>query len=387
MGTNEKKSGVFLFILLLIAIMFTAYIAYLKSNNIDISKIGLKKLVSAAIQGHEIDADNANIFEIGYEAKDKPSFEVYREWLIKCTLYSVTAIDKKGEEQWSIPILLNKPMLQSQGGRLLVSDIGGRSIYVIEGKNIKWQKAVDGNIINASINETGYVSVVHETEGYKGMVSVYDVDGQEIFHRYINETFVLSSQVMASGQQIIINNIDASGSTAYTCIDFTDLMGNPFAALVPEQGAIYPFILALSDDSFALANDVSIIYYNKNREKLWENKYKKIYGCKEISDKSFIAAVDDINDTGGRQKFSGVIILNKDGRITARCPIDGQVCNISTFKDIAAVNNKREVYFINSKGTLEGKYSSITDIEKVIFFNKNEAALITKSRIIIINIK
>ena len=386
--TNEAKSGnkskLLLFLLFIAVIMLTAYTAYLKSGNKDLAKIDLKKLISTAMAESSYEEGETNVTEIKYEAKDKPNFQIYKDLIIKCTLYSITALDKNGEEQWSIPVLLNMPLLKSSEARLLVADIGGRAIYIVEGKSIKWQTNVEGNIINAHINEKGFISVVHEVEGYKAAIVIFDPDGQEVFTRYIADNFVLSCEVLPSEQQIIINSLDVSGANAGSYIEFTDLTGNPFAALVPEQGQIYPFLLSLSDNSFVLLNDTTYIYYNKNREKLWENKYKKIYASGVFSDKYFIVAA---NKDSVKDELTQVFILNKEGKEIAKQNIGGQIYNISTNHDIAAVNNKREVYFINNKGGFENKYSSISDIEKVLFFNKNEAALITKNCITIIKIK
>jgi len=62
------------------------------------------------------------------------------------------------------------------------------------------------------------------------------------------------------------------------------------------------------------------------------------------------------------------------------------VSNIAAYKDIAAVNTGREVYFIDSKGNLISIYNTISDIKEVHFLNRNEAVLITLNSIYIIKI-
>jgi len=383
---DSRISGFLLFLLLVAVIVFIAYKAYLKSNEGNFTNIDIEKLISKALDDSE-EVEEKKIVEVKYEIKDKPYFEVYNDWIIKCTIYNVTALDRNGREQWSIPLLLNKPMLKTGKSGLLIVDIGGRNIYFIKDKNIKWQKAVDGDIINADISEDGYVTVVHKMEGYKALVVLFDPEGQEIFRRYIAETFVISSKVSPSGDQVIINCLDVTGANASSYIEFTDFLGNPFAALVPKEGCMYPVLLVLNDSTFSLLDDTTMICYDKNREKTWENEYERIYAGNVLSGKYFIIAVKD--DSDGRSNLTDILIINKNGQEICKQAIDGEVYNIfvSSDHDIAAINNKREVIFINSKGKILGRFSSISDIQKVLILSKNEVAIITKDNITITEIK
>ena len=73
---------------------------------------------------------------------------------------------------------------------------------------------------------------------------------------------------------------------------------------------MYPVLLFLNDGSFALLNDTTIIYYNKNREKFWENKYEKIYASGVLSGKYFIIAAK--NDSS-RSNLTDIFIINQNG--------------------------------------------------------------------------
>lgn len=380
---ENKKAGFFLFLLLIVFTLFISYTAYLKSNEKGLLKVDFKNLISSLITENPTGTEKEEDIEIMYEVKNKPSFQVYKDLIIKGTTFSITALNKKGEEQWSIPILLSKPLMQSSQAGIFVADIGGRAIYLIEGNNIKWKTSVDGDIINAHINDKGFVSVVHKAEGYKGAIIIFDPEGREIFKRFIADTFILSCQVFPTSQQIAINSLDITGTNVGSHIEFTDLSGEPFAALVPEPEDIFPFLFPLTDNSFALMSDTTFVYYNKNREKLWENKYKEIYAAGVISDKSFVLAS---NQDSNKDNASDISILNKDGKEIMKQVVQGKVYSMSTFNEIIAVNNKREVFFFNSKGGLVNKYSSISDVERVLFLNRGQVALITKNSIIIVKI-
>lgn len=381
--SSNKKSAVILFALLFIGIMFIAFTSYLKSKDINISDVDINELFNRVIQKKADGEEGLKLWEIEFGVKDRPSFIVYKDLLIKSTLHGITAMDKKGDEQWGVPINMNKPLLKTRGTNVVVADIGGKLILSIAQKGVKWEKTIEGNIINADISKKGFITVVHEVEGYKGMVEVFDPEGQEVFKRYIIDTYVFSSEVLPSEDSVIINSIDISGIGAASYMEFTDLLGNPFAALLPRENQVYPLILMLEDNSFTVANDTSIIYFDKNRNEVWEKKYKKVYSIDIIANKLFIVAANNKNTTN----TSEIFLINREGKVLKSYPLNAKVNNISTYQDIGAVNTGREVYFINNKGEQIVKYSSMSDVMEVHFLSKNEAAVVTRSSIDIIKIR
>jgi hypothetical protein len=380
--SNGKKSGAILFVLLFIAIVFTAFTAYLKSIDANINLNNIKNLFNSTIQKGVVE-EELKLREIRYEAKDRPNFIVYKDLIIKSTLHGITAIDKKGNEKWSFPIKMNKPLLKTKGLNLVAADVGGTMVLAIDQKGVKWEETLEGDIINADISKKGFITVIHEVEGYKGIVRVFDPEGQEVFKRYIIDTFVFSGEVLPSGESVIINSIDISGIGATSCIEFTNLLGNPFAALLPRENLMYPFVFTLEDDSFSIANDTSIICFDRNRNEVWEKKYKKVYSIDVIDDKLFIAAVSS-NDTANT---SEILFITREGKVLKSYPLKREVNNISTYRDIVAINTGREVYFINSKADLILKYNSLSDVLQVYFFSKDEAAIVTRNSVDIIKIQ
>ena len=391
-NTEEKMSfwkkhkilKTIIFILLFIAILLLAYAAYLKSGGLDANTF---EIISGKIlkvfSRNAIDDEERKIYEISFESKEKPEFTTYDNIIIKCTLYGITSFDKKGNELWSVTVKLDKPLVKTKGCNVLVYDFGGRQMFILNSKGVEWEKSFDGDIINADINKQGFVTVLHELEDYKGIVKVFSPDGQEIFRRIIANTFIFSGEVFPSGNTVVIHGIDISGIGATSHIEFTDLTGQPYAALRPQEDVIFPFLFVFDDDSFIVANDKTVIYFNKNRNKIWSNDYNKVCGAGILNDKFLVAAVNSKEESD-----SCVIeIIDRQGNTVGEFrPGDSMVSNIAAYKDIAAVNTGREVYFIDSKGNLISIYNTISDIKEVHFLNRNEAVLITLNSIYIIKI-
>lgn len=381
-----KRSGIIVFFLLLLVITAIAIAMYFKSQGLELGNISVDEFLQDLIgeskaAANDVDRD----FEISYEVKEHPSFGVYKDVLVKCTGEYLIALNKKGEEQWKIPVLLDKPLIKTGGQDMLIADIGGRNLYIINGKSIKWKISTEADIINADISEDGYVTVVQEQVGYKARVTVYDPNGMDIFARNIVESFVISAMVSPSGKQVLINGLDVSGVNATTTLEFTDILGNPSAAKTLKQNEIFPSVLYLGDNSVVSAGGKFVTYLDKNRELKWEKEFDNIMSTAVLQNKYIAIAHSGIgNGAGGNETVVEIFGIN--GHKTAEFLPEDRVAGLSGYSDMLAVNTGREVYFINSRGKLIGKYTAKADIKSVYFFSKLEAAVITKTNVVIFNI-
>jgi hypothetical protein len=139
-------------------------------------------------------------------------------------------LNKKGDEEKVLQVALGKPVIKSAGNFAVIGDIGGKDIYVINGKELSWSRRIENRILNIDINEKGYVAVVHEVKGYKAGVTVFNPQGMERFTRTIAESFILSAKVLPSGRQLLINRVDTSQINANTDLEYNDISSEkPFS--------------------------------------------------------------------------------------------------------------------------------------------------------------
>jgi hypothetical protein len=380
-----KKSNIFIMLFLVIIVFAIAFFAYLKSESIDISNISMKELAVriAAIRDKKPKADS--IVDIPYDIKERPVFDCYDNIIIKSTADGVKGLDKKGEELWFRSYPMGEPVIKTSASGILVFDMGGNEVCVLNGKGIKWDIKTDKSIMNADISQSGHVVVVQEAEGYKAKIRIFDPMGIEIFSRNIAEKFVISSKVSPSGKQLLINSIDASGAAATTSIEFTDMLGNPFAARVPKQNCILPSIWYLEDDSVFAVGDSYIVYYDKNREEKWGKEFKRIYSSSVVSGNCLAVALSSDETAAGLGKnATDIQVLNKKGQQVSSYKIGDVVINLEAFNDIIVANTGREVYFLDTNGKLYSKYTSKSDIYYVRFLNNSDAAVITKGSVVIV---
>lgn len=397
MGFPEKNTkveqasngmNIFLFFVLVIIIICTAAVAYLNSRGIDLKSVSLKELVENKFFIEGKDKYEINSYEIKYDANMHPVFGTHKNYIVKCTKDSIKYLDKKGEEQWSFPVLLNKPLIKSAGAYLMVADLGGKDIYVFSGKDKKWEKKLDNNIINADISKSGYVSVVHEEQRCRAAVTVFNRQGMSHFTAGRAENFILSSMVSPSGNKVFINSIDSGGINIKPVLEITDIYGTVLAGRPPKETGIFASIWYLNDDVLLAVGDSDVVLLGKDLKEKWHRIVKgKIYSSGIVKGKYPVIALSSEESTGvfGGDK-TDVLIMDSDGKKVADYHIKEEVKSIKVYDNTIAANSGRHVYFIDSNGKLIGNYNSKAEIKDVQFFNNKEVLVVTRDSIIAVEI-
>lgn len=392
-GTGGARSrgaaGIVSFLLLFSMVAAIAFAMYLKSMGVDLNEANIKELAerfltSDLMPGVNEEMPDGKIFEMEYDLSERPVFCAYKDSVIKCTKDYIKAFDKKGGEIWTKSVSMRNPLVKTNGLLLLVVDIGGNDILVMSGKSVKWEERANERIINAGINEDGYVTVVQEGRDCRNRVRVFDPRGIEMFSRSIQKNFVLAACVSPSGEQFLISSLDASGAVASPVLEFFDMRGNLIAAKIPESGTIFPVALYLRNDFLAAASDSLIVCYDGGRNEVWRKEFDRICSLETLLGKYVVAAVSGSKSSSGSAPEIQIFGVKGDRAVSG--PIEGEIRNIRAYEDIIAVNTTREVYFINAKGSLVRKYGFKTDVIDVYFFSRLEAVIVAKNMIAIVRI-
>ncbi|MCX7841835.1 MAG: DUF5711 family protein [Clostridia bacterium] len=381
-----SKASIIMFFLLLAMIFAVAVLVYLQSQDVDIKSIKaeevLKKIFSAANEK----SDGEKSIEIPYDDKEGCVFTTYKDQIIKCSRNGIRGLDRNGNEVWSVYASMNSPRIKA-GPDLVAYDAGGRELYVLSGKTVKWSRKLDNNIISADISESGHVSVIQEFKGYKGAVTIFNLQGNEFFTRTYAENHVLSSRVSPDGKYVLVNLVDTSDIHAGTSVEITDMLGKPNAAKILRPGELLPVFGFLGHESIMYAGDNMVMCIDKAGKEKWTQEFpgRNVFSARTALGKYVFLAVSKEGKPGVFGSSSTEVrVLNSDGRQAAIFNIQGSAKNIRTYGDLAAVNTGREVYFADTRGRLTGKYTSKSDINDVHFLNKQEAVVITKSTIAVV---
>jgi len=287
---DSSKYAVVVSLLLIILILCIAFLVYLKNQGLSIKELNINELFSKGIPAAEERAGGEVISEFKYTREESVGFGVYDGLFVRCGSDGIRFLDEESVEQWSKPLLMNKPMVKSSGSYLLVADSGGKDIYLIKGRSVRWNEKLENAIINADVNKKGFVSVVTEKEGYKGEVIVYDSYGNWMFTTVRAEDFILSARVLASSQRTLITTVNTSGDAVKTNLEFVDMHGET-QATVTTKDEIVSSAVELGNGWVVAAGSKSILCINSKGETVWKHSFDRIYSITSLSGNKAVAAV------------------------------------------------------------------------------------------------
>lgn len=120
-----------------------------------------------------------NVYEnnlpfIEIDSIDAKNIYAYGKNIIVLEENILKAYNKMGNEEYSLDVKIKNPFFVSCGNYLCLADKNGKKIYLISGRNILWQRDLEGEISNISINKNGYIAVTTSDTGYKAIIEIYE---------------------------------------------------------------------------------------------------------------------------------------------------------------------------------------------------------------------
>ncbi len=383
---NSNKSSLIMAVLLLAVIVVTAFIVYLKSQDIDLGNFNVMdfftKGFSSGSKGNE-----PALSAFKCDGSENSVFTALKGYIIRCDRNSISGLNRNGGVEWQVDVSMSNPIVKTAGPYLLVGDKGGRDIYVIKNKTVKWNKKLDSNIINLSINDDGYVGVVIEKDGYNGIARVFDPEGDVIYTKYKHDVYLLDAKVSPSDRRVLISEVDASGISTNSHLEVTDFKGD-VEAVFKGTDEIIASTWFMKNDTVLAVSDKEAKYFDKELESQWQQAQNgNILTSNAAAGKYAVLAYGNVSQTG---LFSGntttVKILDTDGELNGEYEAKGKVKNIDVIGSVIALNTENTVYFINTKGNLIGKYTDKADILEVHFIDSREALLVTANSIKVVKV-
>ncbi|HPU41701.1 MAG TPA: DUF5711 family protein [Acetivibrio clariflavus] len=391
-GTRQEGPGkvvkIIVFLLLLLIISATAAVAYLKSLDVDLKSVSIKDLIEKTFLNRNTRYELV-LSEFDYDANLNTVFGTHKGYIVKCSKDSLIYIDSNGNEQWTYPLSLKNPVLKTAGSYLLIADYGSKNILTFSGKEMRWEKELDNNIINADINAKGYVAVVHEEERSRGAVSVFNRQGMKCFTIGKAENFILSSKVSSSAKTVFINSIDTSGISTDTILEFSDLSGNISDTKIEKEDTVFPSLWFMDNDSLLVVGDSMFMILDKDFTEKFQHTVKgKIFSSCIADGKYAVIAANPEESTGIFESgSSGIWIYNDNGEKISEYNLKGEVRNIASWEDIIAVNSGNKLRIIDLNGDLLAEYSSKDDIKEVFFINRREVLAVCKDKFLVLRMK
>lgn len=191
-GKKEKKNlrkavrivGRILAIVITVALVVGA--VYLVANRDNISIDSIRRHLSYRL-------GKASVAEtIDYTGNANGNFAAFDGGLLICSEHQIQFYDRAGTLIIDEKVDLERPVIDVQGGYAIVYDAGGNHLYLLHNEQIKRTYIPDKNqiILSARVNDSGWLTIVEEANGYKAAATVYNADFSPVVTERISSSFI-----------------------------------------------------------------------------------------------------------------------------------------------------------------------------------------------------
>ena len=146
-------------------------------------------------------------------------------------------------------------------------DLGGTKMAVARFDGTVEELAVAGDIISATVSESGYIAVTTEYTGRRALVTVYDPTLSEVYQWYSSSAWVLSAHVSPDGQKMAVLSYTVSGSE----VRFFDLTREDSQGTFFVADTVLLDVHWFSADRLCALSGEQVFFFNAQGE--WQNTY------------------------------------------------------------------------------------------------------------------
>lgn len=365
-------------VVMIIAILITIIALYMANSD-------FRKLIDVHILKKEIHENDA--IQLKLDVEELSYVNVFNDNVITINGGVLTFYSNKGKEEENLDVILSSPISDTDDKYLVLGDKSGNKLYLINDKNIKWEKEVEGKISKVSVNKNGYVSVISVGNTSESDIAVFNEKGDNIFTYHLASTYAIDSDISRDNKYLAIAEVDYSGVSAKSqvkIISIDNVQKDKTKAIVHTyEGEAGDIITDLNyqdkDNAVCLFDSYIINITPEKNEKLYDIGSNTLFADVNLN-KGYIKIEKEsekIFKSDYRLKISD---LNNKEKLYA---LEGNVKKLKANNDMMAIISGTTVEFVSGNGWLCKKYIGSKEI-KDIYISKNTAAIVYKDRIDIV---
>ena len=154
------------------------------------------------------------------------------------SMHQVTVLDEKNKSIYDETVKFQSPALYTCGSRAVAYDVGGTTLYVLSGKGLVYRLDCAGEILSASLNEKGWLTVVCGESGCKAAVRVYDQAGQPVFAFLSSDRFVMTAALSTDSKTLAAVTMGQENGVFASYVVFYRVNSDKEAARCTLRGSV-----------------------------------------------------------------------------------------------------------------------------------------------------
>jgi len=357
---EKEKSSLLkkiLSVLLILAVL--AAVAYIVIDALVDDGRTVVQVVKDAVDSKK-DSETVSSAKFSFDAYSDNVFEELNGGIVIVSASAYQVFDNTGEIVGRGTKAFSNPAADSGSGGAVLWSQGGKDVLMVSPNGAT--KAIDSenSVISASINDGGYVAVAAEQSGYKGLVTVYDPQGEAVYKWFSGSGYLIDASVNNSNTGMAALTISDSGSR---------LVAYSFGS-EEEQGAytdsenVYFDMGYIAENRICAVSDSKAVFVSGkceyNAEYSFEGWYLRDYA---LEGNGYAVFVLGTYRTGGETK---IVTVDTNGTVKGSVEASTDVSSINVRGRYIAVSYADSVALYDSSMEELGRVDNAAGIEKAL---------------------
>ena len=313
-------------------------------------------------QAYTFDTDRTNVYAL------------LGERLVVASTTRISVLADDGTQVFTQNANMTSPAIEVGGKCAVIYDIGGKSAFLVGEKGLirDCSELCTGGILAASVNESDYLALTTEQNGYKSVVSVYDPTGTLLFAYRSSESYVLDACVLRDCKHLAAVTAGETDGVFSSTLSFYSL-----SSKTPESVNVLSGSLVLSLENMggrlaALADDrLTLFGTNGSLSGSYRYDYPHLR-AQSMEGDGYAALLLSRYQSGNTLQL---VTLNSDGEPIGTEDINREVLDISAAGKYIAVlySDSLTIYTSDLR---EYAVLESTDYAKSVFMRPDGTALL-----------
>ena len=178
--------------------------------------------------------DNGQAEAFVYDGDITDTFASLDGDLLVCSKNSISLYSGSGTRYVSQSVSMENPVVDTNGTMAVVYDAGGSELYVLGQRQLVWEAEGLNSILAAHLNRSGQLTVVTQSGGYRGNVTIYGTDYNPIMSVNLSSAYVMDAALSDDGQTLSILSVGQDNGTFSSSLSLYKMNTSASGDFVPD---------------------------------------------------------------------------------------------------------------------------------------------------------
>ena len=357
---------------LLVLLAVAAVLAGIVTAAVLLDRSGFDGLRRSIIYAKAVKDENGCAQLYRYNSDQSGHFASLDGSLVSVSMHQLTVLDEKNRTLYDESVKFQVPSLQSRGGRAVAYDVGGTEVYVLSDKGLVYKLDCAGEVLNASLNQKGWLTVVCGESGCKAAVRVYDAEGEAVFAFRSSDRFVMTAALSADSRTLAAVTMGQENGVFASYVVFYRVNSDKEAGRCTLRGSLV-YDLTAAGSGFCAVTEEQLCFLSGDGVMTAAYDYGGDYLRRvSVSDDGYAAVLLGRYRTGTQHR---IVTVNGEGKELAALEIDAEVASLSAAGRYVAVLTGEELVIYDKQLKPCAQLQEVSQAREVLMRSDGSAVL------------